>query len=69
VSGTVGVGAPCHGRAMNADDVLMLWGETRHCADCGTSTVFLPVDEHGWACTACDAAVVLPVLVDVSWAA
>jgi len=54
---------------MNADDVLMLWGETRHCADCGTSTVFLPVDEHGWACTACDAAVVLPVLVDVSWAA
>ena len=41
------------------DSVLMLRGETRHCSDCGTSTIFLPVEEHGWVCTACDAAVVL----------
>jgi hypothetical protein len=41
------------------DFVLMLRGETRHCGDCGTATVFLPVEEHGWICTACDAAVVL----------
>ncbi|WP_183408040.1 hypothetical protein [Nocardioides pocheonensis] len=41
------------------DLVLMLRGETRHCADCATATVFLPVGEHGWVCTACDAAVLL----------
>lgn len=51
------------------DFVLMLRGETRHCHDCDTSTVFLPVDEHGWTCTVCDAAVVLPVLADAAWAA
>lgn len=39
--------------------VLMLHGETRHCRDCGTATIFLPVDDQGWICTACDAAVVL----------
>jgi hypothetical protein len=37
----------------------MLRGETRQCADCATATIFLPVDEHGWVCTTCDAAVVL----------
>ena len=37
----------------------MLRGETRHCSDCGTPTIFLPVEDHGWICTACDAAVVL----------
>jgi hypothetical protein len=41
------------------EDVLMMWGESRHCGDCDTATIFLPVDEHGWVCTACDAAVVL----------
>ena len=41
------------------DLVLMVSGETRRCGDCGTATIFLPVDEHGWVCTACDAAVVL----------
>lgn len=40
-------------------DVLMLRGEARHCGDCGTATIFLPVGEHGWICTSCDAAVVL----------
>ena len=38
---------------------LLLRGESRHCGDCGTATIFLPVGEHGWVCTACDAAVVL----------
>ena len=37
----------------------MLRGEARHCCDCGTSTIFLPVGEHGWICTSCDAALVL----------
>lgn len=41
------------------DFVLMLHGESRHCHDCGTATIFLPVDEQGWVCTVCDAAVVL----------
>jgi hypothetical protein len=44
------------------DRVLMLRGEIRHCSDCGTSTIFLPVEEHAWTCTACDAAVVITVL-------
>ena len=47
---------------MDADlieDVLMLHGESRHCGDCGTSTIFLPVEQHGWVCTVCDAAVLL----------
>lgn len=55
--------------AEHMDFVLMLRGESRHCRDCGTSTVFLPVDEHGWICTACDAAVVLPAPDDITWAA
>jgi hypothetical protein len=38
---------------------LLLRGESRHCGDCGTATIFLPVGEFGWVCTACDAAVVL----------
>ncbi len=37
----------------------MLQGEDRHCYDCGTTTVFLPVEEQAWVCTACDAAVLL----------
>ena len=45
--------------AEHLDDVLMLRGETRQCGDCGMPTVFLPVGEHGWICTVCDAAVVL----------
>ena len=48
-----------HMEAGHMELVLMLRGETRHCGDCGTSTVFLPVEEHSWTCTACDAAVVL----------
>jgi hypothetical protein len=38
---------------------LLLRGESRHCGDCGTATIFVPVGEFGWVCTACDAAVVL----------
>jgi hypothetical protein len=38
---------------------LLLRGESRRCGDCGTATIFLPVGEFGWVCTACDAAVVL----------
>ena len=41
------------------ENVLMLRGETRHCGDCGTATIFLPVEQHGWICTSWDAAVVL----------
>ena len=44
----------------HSDFVLRLHGEGRLCRDCGTVTIFLPVDEQGWICTACDAAVVLP---------
>jgi hypothetical protein len=47
---------------MDAEQIergLMLRGETRHCGDCGIATIFLPVGEHGWTCTVCDAAVVL----------
>jgi hypothetical protein len=53
------------------ENVLMLHGETRHCGECGTSTIFLPVEEHGWVCTSCDAAVVLvdPAHASVSTAA
>jgi hypothetical protein len=53
------------------DVLLMLRGETRHCSDCGTPTIFLPVEDHGWICTSCDAAVVLvdPAHVYVSTAA
>ena len=42
------------------ETVLMLLGEARHCSDCGTTTVFLPVEDNdeAWVCTACDAAVV-----------
>ena len=46
------------------DTVLMLLGQARHCSDCGTTTVFLPVESDAWVCTACDAAVVCgPVLI------
>jgi hypothetical protein len=45
--------------AVLPESVLMLRGESRHCHDCGTATIFLPVDEQGWICTSCDAAVVL----------
>ncbi|HET6153338.1 MAG TPA: hypothetical protein VFE15_10290 [Marmoricola sp.] len=51
-------------RDMEADDMetlLMLHGETRHCADCATETVFLPVEDQAWICTVCDAAVLLPL--------
>lgn len=46
----------------------MLRGVDRHCADCGTVTIFLPLDDPGfeddgfddaWICTACDGAVVI----------
>ena len=38
----------------------MLLGEERLCPDCGTETLFLPVDADAWACTECDAAVAAP---------
>ena len=55
--------------AEHPEYLLMLRGEARHCTDCGTSTIFLPVEEHGWVCTACDAAVVLPDIAHQTWAA
>lgn len=36
-------------------------GEERHCPDCGTLTVFWPVDQDDWVCTACDGAMTVPV--------
>ena len=32
-------------------DELMLLGEERLCPDCGTETLFLPVDAEAWVCT------------------
>ncbi|MFL6158051.1 MAG: hypothetical protein ACJ72D_18320 [Marmoricola sp.] len=52
------------------DTLLMLRGETRHCDDCATATVFVPVDgaaselDDVWICTVCDGAVLLPALLD-----
>jgi hypothetical protein len=46
------------------DEQLMVLGETRYCGDCATSTVFLPVEQHAWVCTTCDAAVEFTVPVD-----
>lgn len=40
----------------------MLHGEDRHCADCGTVTIFLPLEGEDWVCTACDGAVNVPGL-------
>lgn len=54
------VGPGCDGRAM--DELLMLHGEDRHCADCGTVTIFLPLEGEDWVCTACDGAVNVPGL-------
>jgi ribosomal protein L37AE/L43A len=42
-------------------DELMLLGEERLCPDCGTETLFLPVDAEAWVCTECDVAVPAPV--------
>jgi hypothetical protein len=47
------------------DELLMLRGEDRRCEDCGTVTIFLPVETDGieaWVCTACDGAVLIPCL-------
>jgi ribosomal protein L37AE/L43A len=41
-------------------DELMLLGEERLCPDCGTETLFLPVDAEAWVCVECDAAVAPP---------
>ena len=38
----------------------MLLGEERLCPDCGTETLFLPVDAEAWVCTECDMAVTAP---------
>lgn len=38
-------------------DELLLLGEERLCPDCGTETLFLPVDAEAWVCVECDAAV------------
>ncbi len=45
---------------------MMLRGEGRHCPDCATVTIFLPVGDHSerpdcdeWVCTACDGALIL----------
>lgn len=40
----------------------MLLGEERRCPDCGTDTVFVPVDAEAWVCTECDGAVTMPVV-------
>lgn len=40
------------------EKLLSAWlGEERHCPDCGTLTVFWPVDDDNWVCTSCDGAV------------
>lgn len=45
--------------------MLMLRGVDRHCADCATVTIFLPLEDspgdEAWLCTACDGAVVVAV--------
>jgi hypothetical protein len=44
------------------DQLLMLRGEDRHCPDCATTTIFLPVDADdgaGWVCTVCDVALAI----------
>jgi uncharacterized protein (DUF983 family) len=46
--------AACHRRGM---DELMLLGEERLCPDCGTETLFLPVDAEALVCTECEVAV------------
>lgn len=40
----------------------MLHGEDRLCPDCATTTIFLPVDDNGWVCTACDLALAVDPL-------
>ena len=42
-------------------DETLLWGEERHCPDCGTLTVCWPVDRDDWVCTDCDGVVSVPV--------
>jgi hypothetical protein len=44
------------------DELLMLRGEDRLCADCGAVTIFLPLGGEDWVCTACDGAVTVPCL-------
>jgi hypothetical protein len=58
------------------DEILMLLGVDRHCPDCGTVTIFLPVlTDDGTSpdelvCTACDGAVLVsPVSIGVTLAA
>ena len=49
-------------------DLLMLSGVTAPCTDGGGRRLLVPVDDAGtgaeFCCTACDAAVFLPALVD-----
>ena len=50
------------------DVLLMLRGESRHCSGCATETIFLPVEgdpSDSWCCTACDMAVVVPVVLEL----
>ena len=44
------------------DVLLMLRGEARHCPGCRTETIFLPVEQDAWCCTACDLAVQVPAV-------
>jgi hypothetical protein len=41
------------------DEILMLHGVDRHCQDCEAVTIFLPVHDDEWVCTACDGAVIV----------
>lgn len=44
------------------DTLLSAWlGKERHCPDCGTLTVFWPVDGDDWVCISCDGAVSMSV--------
>jgi hypothetical protein len=56
-------------------EMLMLLGVDRHCPDCATTTIFLPVLDDGAApdemvCTSCDGAVLVgPARADAVLAA
>lgn len=43
------------------DEMLILYGQERHCDDCDAFTIFLPLEDDVWVCTSCDAGIVVPV--------
>ena len=53
----------CYGWTPSVKRFLHKFKGGKHCNDCGTTTVFLPVESDAWVCTACDAAVVCSPLL------